>query len=55
MNFYKVSYKTEIARCIWLLVGLVRSLKSLFKEVLTRPLLCEDYSDIKSPTNNKIP
>ena len=27
----------------WLLVGLVRSLKSSHKEALTKPLLCEVY------------
>ena len=27
---------------IWLLVGLVRSLKSSHKEALKKPLLCED-------------
>ena len=40
---------------IWLLVGLVRSLKSSHKEALKKPLLCEDYSDLTSPTSNKIP
>ena len=39
----------------WLLVGLVRSLKSSHKEVLRKPLLCEDYSDLTSPTSNQIP
>ena len=39
----------------WLLVGLVGSLKSSHKEALRRPLLCEDYSDLKSPTSNQIP
>ena len=38
----------------WLLVGLVRSLKSSHKEVLKKPLLCKDYSDITSPTSNHI-
>ena len=38
----------------WLLVGLVRSLKSTHKEALKKPLLCEDYSDLTSPTNNRI-
>ena len=46
---------TEIARCRWLLVGLVRSLKSSHKEALRKPLLCEDYSDLTSPTSNQIP
>ena len=40
---------------LWLLVGLVRSLKSSNKEALKKPLLCEDYSDLTSPTNNQIP
>ena len=39
----------------WLLVGLVRSLKSSHKEAPRKPLLCEDYSDLTSPTSNKIP
>ena len=39
----------------WLLVGLVRSLKSSHKEAVKKPLLCEDYSDLTSPTSNKIP
>ena len=34
----------------WFLVGLVRSLKSSQKEALKKPLLCEDYSDLTSPT-----
>ena len=38
----------------WLLVGLVRSLKSTHIEALKKPLLCEDYSDLTSPTNNHI-
>ena len=39
----------------WLLVGLVRSLKSSHKEALRKILLCEDYSDITSPTRHQIP
>ena len=39
----------------WLLVGLVRSLKSSHAEALKKPLLCEDYSDLTSPTSNTIP
>ena len=35
-------------------VGLVRSLKSSDKEALKKPLLCEDYSDLTSPTSNHI-
>ena len=38
----------------WLLVGLVRSLKSSHKEALRKPLLCEDYNDLTSPTSNQI-
>ena len=41
--------------CIWLLVGLVRSLKYSHKEALKTTLLCEDYCDLTSPTSNKIP
>ena len=39
----------------WLLVGLVRSLKSSHKEALRKLLLCEDYNDLTSPTSNQIP
>ena len=39
----------------WLLVGLVRSLKSSHKEALRKILLCEDYNDLTSPTSNQIP
>ena len=39
----------------WLLVGLVRSLKSSHKEALKKLLLCEDYNDLTSPTSNQIP
>ena len=39
----------------WLLVGLVRSLKSSHKEALRKPLLCEDCNDPTSPTSNHIP
>ena len=39
----------------WLLVGLVRSLVSSNKEALKTPLSCEDYSELTSPTSNKIP
>ena len=53
-NFLKVSY-TEIARCIWLLVGLVKSLKSSHKEALKKSLLYEHYSDLTNPTSNYIP
>ena len=38
----------------WLLVGLVRSLKSSHKEALRKPHLCEDYSDLTSATSNQI-
>ena len=39
----------------WLLVGLVRSLKSSHKEALRKLLLCEDYNDLTSPTSHHIP
>ena len=39
----------------WLLVGLVRSLKSSHKEALRKLLLCEDDNDLTSPTSNQIP
>ena len=38
-----------------LLVGLVRSLESSHKKALRKLLLCEDYSDLTSPTSNQIP
>ena len=50
-----MSFTLEIARCIWLLVGLVRSLKSSHKEALKMTLLYKDYSDLTSRTSNKIP
>ena len=41
----------------WLLVGLVRSLKSSHKEAPRKLLfnLVEDYNDLTSPTSNQIP
>ena len=39
----------------WLLVGLVRSLRSSHKEALRKLLLCKDYSDLTSPTSNQMP
>ena len=39
----------------WLLVGLVKSLKSSHKEALRKLLLCEDYNDLTNPTSNQIP
>ena len=39
----------------WLLVGLVRSLKSPHKEALRKLPLCEDYNDLTSPTSNQLP
>ena len=39
----------------WLLVGLVRSLKSSHKEALRKLLLYEDYNDLTSPTSNQMP
>ena len=38
----------------WLLVGLVRSLKSSHKEALRTLLLCEDYNNLTSPTSNQM-
>ena len=52
---FLMPYRTEIPRCIWLLVGLVRSLKSSHKDALKETLLCEYYSDLTRPTSNKIP
>ena len=56
--FSKVFYTREIAKLksgISILLGLVRSLKSSNKEALRKPLLCEDYSDLTSPTSNYVP
>ena len=39
----------------WLLVGLVRSLKSLHKEALRKLVLCDNYNDLTSPTSNELP
>ena len=39
----------------WLLVGLVRSQKSSHKEAPRKHILCEDYSDLTSPTSNQMP
>ena len=39
----------------WLLVGIVRSLKSSHKEALRKLLLCEDYNYLTSPNSNQIP
>ena len=39
---------------LWLLVGLVRSLKSSHKAALKDPLLFEDQSDLTSPSSNHI-
>ena len=38
----------------WLLVGLVRSLKSSIKEALKKLLSCKDYNDLISPISNQI-
>ena len=38
----------------WLLVGLVRSLKSSYKEASKGPLLFEDYCNLTSPTSNHV-
>ena len=55
MGKFLMSYSTGIATCIWLLVGLVRSLKYLHKEAQKKPLLCEDYNNLTSQTSNQIP
>ena len=39
----------------WLLIGLVRSLKSSHKETPRKLLLCEDNNDLTSLTSNQIP
>ena len=39
----------------WLLVELVKSLKSSHKEAPRKPLLCEDYSDLTNPTGDQRP
>ena len=38
----------------WLLHVRVVGLKSSYKEVLEKPLLCEHYSDLTSPTSNQM-
>ena len=38
-----------------LLVGLVMSLESSHKEAQRKTILCKGYSDLTSPTSNKIP
>ena len=48
-------YSQVLAKSICLLVRLVSSLKSSHKELLKKPLLCEDYSDLTSPTSNQMP
>ena len=54
--FLKVLYTIHLPRCIWLLVGLVRLLKSLHKGAARRHLLCDDNSDlIGSKTVNQMP
>ena len=49
-----VIYNRNSQMC-WLLVGLVRSLKSSHKEALRKLLLCEDSNNLTSPTSNQIP
>ena len=39
----------------WMLVWLVRSMKSSHKEALMNLLLFEDNNDLTSPTSNQIP
>ena len=52
-EFLKSVIYNRNSQMYWLLVGLVRSLKSSHKEAL-KTLLCEDYNDLTSPTSNKI-
>ena len=52
---FKVSYTTETVVCIsgiWLLVGLVMTLKSSNKRVFLSVSLCENFSDLTIPTSN---
>ena len=45
---------SEIGKCI-MVASWDWSLKSSHTEALKKPLLCEDYSDLTSPTSNQIP
>ena len=54
-EFLKSVKYNRNSKMYWLLVGLVRSLKSSHKEALSKLLLCEDYNDLTSPTSNQIP
>ena len=54
-EFVKSVIYIRNSQMYWLLVGLVRSLKSSHEEAPKKPLLCEDYSDLTRPTSNKIP
>ena len=54
-EFLKSVIYNRNSKMYWLLVGLVTSLKSSHKEAVKKPLLCEDFSDLTSPTSNKIP
>ena len=51
-EFLKSVVYNRNSQMYWLLVGLVRSLKSSHKEALKKLLLCEDNND---PTSNQIP
>ena len=54
-DFLKSVIYNRNSSIYWLLVGLVRSLKSSHKEALRKLLLCEDYNDLTSPTSSQIP
>ena len=51
--FKKCRIQSKLLDVYWLLVGLVRSLKSSHKESHEKPLLCDDYKDLTSPTDNQ--
>ena len=44
-----------MARCTWLVVGFVKSLKSSHKEAQTKPFSVRIICDLISPTSNQIP
>ena len=51
-EFLKSVIYSRNSKMYWLLVGLVKSLKSSHKEALRKLLLCEDYNDLTRPTSN---
>ena len=53
-EFLKSVIYNKNSQMYWLLVGLVRSLKSSHKEAPRKLLLCEDYNELTSPTSNQI-